>query len=127
MAKIGDKFIIEIGEVFKDMGTYMAYGRKENLYRVKGINRFIFDEKDLGKLEKYEENPHELPPEKIVVGDEVAITDGRKFVATYVSKTDNYVAGLAPSGNIVGTPLGSCVRTGRTNIFLADAVRSLKE
>jgi hypothetical protein len=59
MAKVGDKFIIEIGEVFKATGTYMAYGceeneYEENLYRVKGIDWLILYEKDLGKLEKYE-------------------------------------------------------------------------
>lgn len=30
MAKVGDKFIIEIGEVFAAKGTYMAYGCEEN-------------------------------------------------------------------------------------------------
>ena len=59
MAKVGDKFIIEIGEVFTAKGTYMAYGceeneYEENLYRAKGIDWLIFDEKDLSKLEKYE-------------------------------------------------------------------------
>lgn len=122
MAKVGDKFIIEISEVLKSKVAYMAYGC-ENLYRIKGFNSLVFDDNGLSRLEKY----YELPPEEIVVGDEVAIPDGRKFVATYVSKADNYVAGLDPSGNIVGTPLGSCVRTGRANNFLADAVRSLKE
>ena len=128
MAKVGDKFIIEIGEVFTAKGTYMAYGceeneYEENLYRIKWFNSLVFDDNGLNRLEKY----YELPSKEIVVGDEVAIPDGRKFVATYVSKTDNYVAGLDPSGNIVGTPLGSCVKTGRAHNFLADAVRSLKE
>lgn len=115
MAEIGDKFIIEIGAVQKHYG----------LNFIKGLNYLVISDEDLDKLEKYESGK-ELKDE-IKVGDEVAITDGRKFVATYVSKTDNYVAGLDPSGNIVGTPLGSCVRTGRTSNFLADAVRSLKE
>ena len=52
MAKVGDKFIIEIGEVFKATGTYMACG--ENLYRVKGFNSLVFDDDGLNRLEKYE-------------------------------------------------------------------------
>ena len=43
MANVGDKFIIEIGEVFT-----------ENLYRVKGFNSLVFDDNVLNKLEKYE-------------------------------------------------------------------------
>lgn len=55
MAKAGDKFIIEIGEVFKTTGTYMAYGcEEESLYRVKGFNSLVFDDNGLNKLEKYE-------------------------------------------------------------------------
>ena len=52
MAKVGDKFIIEIGEVFKATGTYMACG--ESLYRVKGFNSLVFDDNGLNRLEKYE-------------------------------------------------------------------------
>lgn len=54
MAKVGDKFIIEIGEVFAAKGTYMAYGCEENLYRVKGFNSLVFDDEGLSKLEKYD-------------------------------------------------------------------------
>ena len=57
MAKVGDKYIIEIGEVFKANGTYWAYGCEENeyveeLYRIKGFNYLVFDENGLKKLEK---------------------------------------------------------------------------
>jgi hypothetical protein len=59
MAKVGDKFIIEIGEVFTAKGTYTAYGceeneYEENLYRVKGFNSLVFDDEGLSKLEKYD-------------------------------------------------------------------------
>lgn len=59
MAKVGDKFIVEIGEVFTAKGTYMAYGceeneYEENLYRVKGFNSLVLDDDGLNKLEKYE-------------------------------------------------------------------------
>lgn len=52
MAKVGDKFIIEIGEVFKGAWTDNVY--VENLYRVKGFNSLVFDDNGLNRLEKYE-------------------------------------------------------------------------
>ena len=66
MAKVGDKFIIEIGEVFTSKGKYMACG--ENLYRVKGFESFALSDNDLALLKKF--NPshvagpadgHDLP------------------------------------------------------------------
>lgn len=73
MAKVGDKFIVEIGEVFKTTGTYMAYGceeneYEENLYRIKGFESFALGDNDLAMLKKF--NPshvagtadgHDLP------------------------------------------------------------------
>lgn len=70
MAKVGDKFIIEIEEVFKATGTYMACG--ENLYRVKGFNSLVFDDNGLNKLEKYEPRTKE----DFEFGDLVEILEG---------------------------------------------------
>lgn len=73
MAKVGDKFIIEIGEVFTSKGAYKAYGCEENeyeesLYRVNGIDWIMFDDDGLNRLEKYEQthvagtaDGHDLP------------------------------------------------------------------
>lgn len=59
MAEVGDKFIIEIDEVFKAKGTYKAYGGEENeyeekLYRIKGFRTVVLNEYKLAALEKYE-------------------------------------------------------------------------
>lgn len=77
MAKVGDKFIIEIGEVFTAKGTYMAYGceeneYEENLYRIKGFNSLVFDDNGLNKLEKYEPRAKE----DFKFGDLVEILEG---------------------------------------------------
>lgn len=77
MAKVGDKFVIEIGEVFKATGTYMAYGceeneYEENLYRVKGFNSLVFDDNGLNRLEKYEPRAKE----DFKFGDLVEILEG---------------------------------------------------
>lgn len=60
--KVGDKFIVEIDEVFKGRTTYGKddqgrYEHNERLYRMKGFNSLVFDENGLSKLEKYEESP----------------------------------------------------------------------
>lgn len=44
MANVGDKFIIEIGDVVGD-----------NLYKIKGFNALVFDDNGLKKLRKYDD------------------------------------------------------------------------
>lgn len=45
MYKVGDKFIIEIGEIFENKG--------KTLYRIKGFNSLVFDKNGLNKLSRY--------------------------------------------------------------------------
>ena len=52
MAKKGDKYIIEISDVFYD--TYM-----KTYYKIKGFNTLVFDEYGLEKLTKIIEQEHE--------------------------------------------------------------------
>ena len=49
--KEGDKFIIEIEEVYKSDLT------SPDLYRVKGFNSLVFDNHGLNKLQKVEDTP----------------------------------------------------------------------
>ena len=53
--KVGDKFILEVGEVY---GAKMPLGAETDspvtLYKAKGFNSLVFDAKELDKLEKYE-------------------------------------------------------------------------
>lgn len=45
MYKVGDKFIIEIDEIFENKG--------KTLYRIKGFNSLVFDKNGLNKLSRY--------------------------------------------------------------------------
>lgn len=56
MIKVGDKFIVEIGQVIS--GRYIGDGGADNaLYLIKGFNSLVFDENGFSKLDKYEESP----------------------------------------------------------------------
>ena len=57
MCKVGDKFIIEIGEKYEAEGTNFTPEQDlepEFLYQIKGFNSLVFDENGLDRLEKYE-------------------------------------------------------------------------
>ena len=53
MAKLGDKYMVEIGEVIET--------EDGNLYRIKGFNSLVFDQNGLNKLEKAQEPTGEVP------------------------------------------------------------------
>lgn len=57
--KVGDKFIIEIAEVYEnvlsDVDVFEAT-TSEPLYRIKGFNSLVFDKNGLDKLEKLKES-----------------------------------------------------------------------
>lgn len=129
MAKVGDKFIIEIGEVFTAKGTYMAYGcekneYEENMYRVKGIDWLIFDEKDMGKLEKYEPQEEEKPS-PVNVGDEVEDSSGARWFVTFLcgmTGGGHAVSGVGLDGRIHSTKVTEVKRTGRRNWHIVEAL-----
>jgi hypothetical protein len=52
MVKIGDKFIIEIDEIFENSG--LPFGEK--LYRAKGFKSLVFDDIGIRKLTSYAED-----------------------------------------------------------------------
>jgi hypothetical protein len=53
MRKVGDKFIVEIGEIcVPDCGLPAIVGDEELLYRIKGFKSLVLDEHGLRKLEK---------------------------------------------------------------------------
>lgn len=60
MLKVGDKFIIEIGERYETTAaSESVFGEKrfdapDNLYRIKGFDSLVFDEHGLDKLEKFD-------------------------------------------------------------------------
>lgn len=83
MYKPGDKFIIEIEEVFT--GDEVEEAR----YRVKGFSTLFFDNYGLNKLKRLEE-PAPEPEPQFVRGDEV-ITDyyGVKFTGLVIGISPN--------------------------------------
>ena len=54
MAKVGDRFIIEIGEVTKGAES------GQTKYRIKGFDGLFFDERGLQRLLPYEYNYNEI-------------------------------------------------------------------
>lgn len=68
MAKVGDKYIIEIDNVTEISG--------DKLYRVKGFKKWI-DDSDLDELQRYEDAE---PDDEIIVGDEWINSGGVRIV-----------------------------------------------
>ena len=123
MAKVGDKFIIEIGAVQKHYGVNF----------IKGINHLVMSDEDLDKLEKYE--PGKELEDDIKVGDEVA-EDGTTFIVTFVSNStlengSRIISGIRNGkcnlGYSVLTDTSRVKATGRRHKFLASAIESLKK
>ena len=57
--KVGDKFIIEIAEVYENVLSSVDVfeaATSEPLYRIKGFNSLVFDKNGLDKLEKLKES-----------------------------------------------------------------------
>lgn len=52
MAKIGDKFVLEIEEIY-DTDIHNGIKSPAKLYRMKGFNSLVFDENGLHKLQTY--------------------------------------------------------------------------
>lgn len=57
MAKVGDKFLIEIGEVYETLENGASVndeqiGKPTFLYRIKGFNSLVFDEDGLSRLQQ---------------------------------------------------------------------------
>lgn len=69
MAKVGDKYIIEIDSITEIDG--------EKLYKVKGFKSFMFDDYVLDKLQRYEDAKAD---DEIIVGDEWINSDGVRIV-----------------------------------------------
>lgn len=56
--KVGDKFIIEIAEVYENVLSgidVFEAATSEPIYRIKGFNSLVFDKNGLDKLEKSKE------------------------------------------------------------------------
>lgn len=79
--KVGDKFVIEIAEVYES----------EPFYKIKGFNSLVFDKNVLDRLEKIENKEKSIASENIRVGDVVTICDGDiKFICTKDNSSGDY-------------------------------------
>lgn len=88
MYKVGDKFEIEIEEVYKSECPWKG---AIDLYRIKGFNSLVFDENGLDKLKKIE--PEVTP--KTVKASELAV-DTKVLCSNLINKAGclRYFAGF---------------------------------
>lgn len=84
--KVGDKFIIEIAEVYENVFSgvdIFEAATSEPLYRIKGFNSLVFDKNGLDKLEEVADKKNYIASENIRVGDVVTVDGGNiKFICT---------------------------------------------
>lgn len=116
--KIGDRFIIEIDSIYESD----SFTGPKIMYRVKGFNSLVFDDRGLEKLKRFDEEDilssisKEISSSKdvrdLVVGDEVyshpIVTDGKlnaPWVITYKSLVDGKLIyrGITRSGQKIKT------------------------
>ena len=92
--KVGDKFIIEIAEVYENVLSgidVFEAATSEPLYRIKGFNSLVFDKNGLDKLEEIEDKKNDIAPENIRIGDVVTVGDGDiKFICTKDNASGDY-------------------------------------
>ena len=81
---VGDKFIIEVGEVFRGAES----GQPK--YRIKGFDNLVFDEKGLGKLKAIDDR-FDSNEEAYMKGYQVATLKGVKIITEMAEK---YAVGL---------------------------------
>ena len=97
MANIGDKYIIEIGEMYEshDAETEDQSKAPGELYRVKGFRSLVFDSQGLEKLEKYIARENET-------GYQHGYEDGFAAAKYAEAKNDTLVAiGDCKAGDVV--------------------------
>lgn len=92
--KVGDKFIIEIAEVYENvLGGIDVFeaATSETLYRIKGFNSLVFDKNGLDKLEEVADKKNYIASDNICVGDVVTVGDGDiKFICTKDNSNGDY-------------------------------------
>ena len=87
--KVGDKFIIEIAEVYENVLSgvdVFETATSEPLYRIKGFNSLVFDKNGLDRLEDVPDKKNFIASKDIRVGDVVTIDGGD---ITFICTKDN--------------------------------------
>ena len=92
--KVGDKFIIEIAEVYENVLSgvdVFEAATSEPLYRIKGFNSLVFDKNGLDRLEEVPDKKNFIAPDNIRVGDVVTVGDRDiKFICTKDNASGDY-------------------------------------
>ena len=115
---VGDKFIIEIGEVYN--GDISENSNPKELYRIKGFRSLVFDNNGLDFLEKIED----VEKENIKVGD-IVYNDStlEEGVITHIDHDEVF---MLYSDGSCGLAEGNLTKTGK-RFDVADVLNVLKE
>lgn len=87
--KVGDKFVIEIAEVYENVLSgvdVFEAATSEPLYKIKGFNSLVFDKNGLDRLEEVPDKKNFIAPNNIHVGDIVTVSGGD---ITFICTKDN--------------------------------------
>lgn len=122
MAKVGDKFIVEVSTVIGSVnGENAAY------YTLSGLMGRIFNNADLERLQKYEPEEEESLYYKFFVGDEVETEKGERFYITNIEPdldyepvitSEGYLYGIYADGKTCKVHSSKVRRTGTRNLAL---------
>ena len=76
---VGDKFVIEIGEVFVNGLSFENDSKPCELYRIKGFNSLVFDENGLDKLKKLEKSETCVDWSNVAVDTPILVSNNGKY------------------------------------------------
>ena len=113
--KVGDKFVIEIGEVYNNGLPFNGKSTPCDLYRIEGFNSLVFDENGLDRLnrldsdyvneyfgelqdEAYKQGMRDALKDSFNVGDVVKVKNGYEFVVTHISE-GTHLFGITETGD----------------------------
>ena len=87
---VGDKFVIEIGEVYSSGLPFANDDEPSILYRIKGFNSLLFDENGLDKLKKLEKSEVVVDWSKVAVDTPILVSNnGDYWRRRYFAKYEN--------------------------------------
>ena len=87
---VGDKFVIEIGEVYSSGLPFANDDEPSILYRIKGFNSLVFDESGLDKLKKLEKPEVGVDWSKVAVDTPILVSNnGDYWRRRYFAKYEN--------------------------------------
>ena len=87
---VGDKFVIEIGEVYSSGLPFANDDEPSILDRIKGFNSLLFDENGLDKLKKLEKSELGVDWSKVAVDTPILVSNnGDYWRRRYFAKYEN--------------------------------------